>query len=124
MDFRYHDLDPDTGLFERCASLGLVDRVIGETDIMLASQEPPQNTRASVRGRIIRDASERNVSVIVENWESVKIVGKGKDTSMHPFNRQKRMANGLKVNLKDPFESGNSALLSKVRRFMDDCDAV
>jgi proteasome accessory factor A len=124
LDFRYHDLNPDTGLFERCVSLGLVDRVIGEKDILLALEEPPQNTRASMRGRIIREAYEKNVEVIVENWESIRIIDKRKEGVNHPFVRQKRAVNGVKAKLKDPFESFNGALLSRVRSFMDGCDQV
>jgi proteasome accessory factor A len=122
LDFRYHDLDPETGLFERCASLGLVDRVIEEKDILLALEEPPPNTRAAMRGRIIRDASGKNVEVIVENWESLRMIGKRKEDGLHPFTRQKRVVNGLKANFKDPFESCNGPLLSRVRRFIDACD--
>jgi hypothetical protein len=98
--------------------------VIGEKDILLALEEPPQNTRASMRGRIIREAYEKNVEVIVENWESIRIIDKRKEGVNHPFVRQKRAVNGVKAKLKDPFESFNGALLSRVRSFMDGCDQV
>lgn len=124
LDFRYHDLDPETGLFERCAALELVDRVIDEKSIVLAMEEPPPNTRACMRSRIIREASGRNVDIIIEDWESIKIFGKGKVPGMHPFDRQRLMVKGLKASLKDPFESCNAALLAKVGRFMDECDAT
>lgn len=75
-----------------------------------------------MRGRIIRDASGKNVEVIVENWESLRIIGKRKEDGHHPFARQKRVVNGLKANFKDPFESCNGPLLSRVRRFIDACD--
>jgi len=124
LDFRYHDLDPQTGLFLRCATLELVDRVIEEDKVCLALTDPPPDTRAWMRGKIIREASRKNVDVIVENWESIKIVAKGDDSGRHhPFERQKRLINGLKADLTDPFERCNTALLAKVSRFIERCDA-
>ncbi|MGC8492062.1 MAG: proteasome accessory factor PafA2 family protein [Syntrophobacteraceae bacterium] len=119
LDFRYHDLDPTTGLFEHCASLGLVDRVLEDKDVLLALESPPQDTRAAMRGRIIRESSGKNVEVLVESWESIRIIGKNTEEGNHPFARQKRMVKRLKANLKDPFESSDDALLSRVRRFLD-----
>ncbi|MDR3566393.1 MAG: proteasome accessory factor PafA2 family protein [Syntrophobacteraceae bacterium] len=124
LDFRYHDLDPETGLFERCASLGLVDRVIEEEAILLAMEAPPHNTRARLRGGIIGEAWGKDVEVLVENWESIRIIAKSKVDGMHPFARQRRSVNGLKANLNDPFEGCNEALLKRVRRFLDKCDEV
>jgi hypothetical protein len=63
------------------------------------------------------------LEVIVKNWESIKIVAK--DASRpHPFDRQNRLINSLKADLKDPFESSNDTLLAKVRRFIEQWDAV
>lgn len=122
LDFRYHDLDPETGLFDACQSLRIVDRVVDEEKICLALTEPPEDTRAWMRGKIIREASGRNVDVIVENWESIKIVARGQGPGAHPFERQKRLVNSLKADLKDPFEARDSALLASVARFIEQCD--
>jgi proteasome accessory factor A len=120
LDFKYHDLDPETGLFKRCESLGLVDRLVGEQEIRLAQTEPPRDTRASMRGMIIREASGKNVDAIVENWESIKLVARGSSPgAVHPFYRQQRLVNALKVDLKDPFESSKAALPARVSRFFD-----
>ena len=59
-----------------------------------------------MRAAIIRNAAHRNVEVIVKDWETIKLVPKGKNPiHAHPFYRGSRLANGLKVDLKDPFES-------------------
>ncbi len=118
LDFKYHDLDPATGLFRRCVSLQLVDRIIEEEKIRLALNDPPQDTRAAIRSKIIREASKANAEVIVKNWESIRIVAK--ETSAgprHPFQRQKRLINSMRVDLTDPFESGNEELMAEIGRF-------
>ena len=50
MDIKYHDLNPDTGLFARCETLGLVDRLLEDDTIAAATTLPPKNTRAGLPG--------------------------------------------------------------------------
>jgi len=118
MDFRYHDLDPHTGMFERCQSLDLVDRLAEEEEIVRAQSDPPGDTRACMRGLIIQESMNKEVEVIVKNWESIKILAGRAPRSQHAFDRHTRLVNCLQVNLRDPFESGNKSLMTKVREFI------
>ena len=120
LDFKYHDLDPETGIFERCESLELVDRMVEEDKVCTAQTDPPLDTRGRMRAAIIRNAAHRNVEVIVKDWETIKLVPKGiNPIHAHPFYRGSRLANGLKVDLKDPFESWDEAILERVSHFID-----
>jgi proteasome accessory factor A len=118
LDFKYHDLDRETGIFKRCEILEFVDRVVGDREIRLAQAEPPRDTRAWTRGMIIRETSGKNIDVIVENWESLKLVARGRSPGpAHPFYRQQRLVNALKVNLKDPFEAATAGVPERVSGF-------
>ena len=118
MDFRYHDLDPHTGLFERCRTLDLVDWLAEEEEIVRAESDPPGDTRACMRGLIIQESMNKEVEVIVKNWESIKILAGRAPHSQNAFDRHKRMINCLQIKLNDPFESRNPALMTKVREFI------
>ncbi|MDI6788204.1 MAG: proteasome accessory factor PafA2 family protein [Planctomycetota bacterium] len=54
IDLRYHDVNRDRGLFYTLQNQGLVERLIGDKDIKLAVNNPPQDTRAWLRGNILK----------------------------------------------------------------------
>lgn len=120
LDLRYHDLDPDTSLFERCQVLDLVDRMLEEEKVCRAQIDPPTGTRAWTRGMIIRNTMNKNVEVHIEDWEKIDIRARGKHTRCkHPFDRHRQMVNALGIKLEDPFQAENLSVLKKVERFVE-----
>jgi proteasome accessory factor A len=72
MDLQYHDVSRERGLFYRMQDKGLVDRVCTDEAIDLAVDEPPQTTRARLRGEFIRRAKERRRDFTVD-WVHLKL---------------------------------------------------
>ena len=58
IDLQYHDIKRSRGLFYLMTQRGLASRVVSDEDIQLAMEEPPQTTRAKIRGDFIRFARE------------------------------------------------------------------
>ncbi len=122
LDIRYHDLDPETGLFERCRALDLAERMVAEKDIIRAQSEPPRDTRAWMRGLIIRSAMGRDVLVFIEDWEKINLMAdrRGKKT-IHFFDRTSRLVNRLKIRLENPFQAEEPVVLESVKSFVENC---
>jgi proteasome accessory factor A len=72
MDLQYHDVSRERGLFYLMQSKGLVDRVCTDAAIEMAIDEPPQTTRARLRGEFIRRAKERRRDFTVD-WVHLKL---------------------------------------------------
>ncbi len=72
MDLQYHDVDRSRGLFYRMQARDLVERVCTDAEIELAIDEPPQTTRARLRGEFIRRAKERKRDYTVD-WVHLKL---------------------------------------------------
>jgi len=118
-DLFYHDIDPESGLFNRCRQLRLAERILEDEAISRAQYEPPPDTRARIRGTIIQNSEGKNVEVVVENWEVVKIAANpDKNRSEHPFRRLYRMSNRLDVRLLDPFVAQDASLTGEVEAFL------
>ena len=72
MDLQYHDVSRERGLFYRMQARGLVDRVCTDEAIETAIDEPPQTTRARLRGEFIKKAKERRRDFTVD-WVHLKL---------------------------------------------------
>ncbi|MGA0153765.1 MAG: Pup--protein ligase, partial [Ilumatobacteraceae bacterium] len=72
LDLQFHDIDTSRGLFYKLQSRGLVERVASDSDIENALTEPPQNTRARLRGEFIRAAKEKKRDYTVD-WVHLKL---------------------------------------------------
>jgi proteasome accessory factor A len=72
MDLQYHDVSRDRGLFYRMQQRDLVDRVCTDAEIDEAVDEPPQTTRAKLRGEFIKKAKERRRDFTVD-WVHLKL---------------------------------------------------
>jgi len=72
MDLQYHDVSRERGLFYRMQARGLVDRICTDEAIETAIDEPPQTTRARLRGEFIRKAKERRRDFTVD-WVHLKL---------------------------------------------------
>jgi proteasome accessory factor A len=72
MDLQYHDVSRDRGLFYKMQNRGLVERTCTDEDIETAVDQPPQTTRAKLRGEFIRRAKERRRDFTVD-WVHLKL---------------------------------------------------
>jgi proteasome accessory factor A len=72
IDLQYHDIDTGRGLFYKLQSHGMVERVCSDSDIETALTEPPQSTRARLRGEFIRAAKEKKRDYTVD-WVHLKL---------------------------------------------------
>ena len=120
MDIKYHDLNPDTGLFARCETLGLVDRLLEDDTIAAATTLPPKNTRARIRGAVIRKTAGIPVDIEIENWEKIYVRAKSQQKGFsHPFNRYKGAVNRLGIRLDDPFKAQDASIFDQLDCFID-----
>jgi proteasome accessory factor A len=72
MDLQYHDVSRERGLFYRMQDRDLVERICTDAAIETAVDEPPQTTRAKLRGEFIRRAKERRRDFTVD-WVHLKL---------------------------------------------------
>ncbi len=72
MDLAYHDVNRKRGLYYMLERRGLAERKCLEEDIELATQEPPQTTRAKLRGEFIRAAKRKRRDFTVD-WVHLKL---------------------------------------------------
>jgi len=72
VDLQYHDINRSRGLFYRLQERGMVDRVCDDDEIDVATDQPPQTTRARLRGEFIRTAKERKRDYTVD-WVHLKL---------------------------------------------------
>jgi proteasome accessory factor A len=72
LDLQYHDIDRQRGLFYKMQNRGLVERMCDDNDIAHAVENPPQTTRARLRGEFIRRAKERKRDYTVD-WVHLKL---------------------------------------------------
>jgi proteasome accessory factor A len=72
VDLQYHDISRERGLFHKLERRGLVERMCNDTDIETAIDQPPQTTRARLRGEFIRRAKERKRDYTVD-WVHLKL---------------------------------------------------
>jgi proteasome accessory factor A len=120
MDLKYHDLDPAGGLYERCASLDLVDRIVSESDLARARGNPPDGTRAYLRGAVIQRAFRKKVDVQVENWERIRIRARNAEAGVqHCFKRVKSDVNSIGIDMTDPFRADDPQAMQALCAFME-----
>jgi proteasome accessory factor A len=72
VDLQYHDIHRGRGLYYRMQQKGLVDRMCTDEMIDTAVENPPQTTRAKLRGDFIRKAKERKRDFTVD-WVHLKL---------------------------------------------------
>ena len=120
LDYCYHDLDPDTGLFCRCVRLNFVKTLVAEEEILRALQEPPRDTRARLRAAVIRAAAGLPVQLTISDWETIQLAGTPpRSQPVHAFDRTRRAVRQLKLHLADPFQAEAPDLLEQVRLWVE-----
>jgi proteasome accessory factor A len=72
MDLAYHDVNRERGLYYLLERAGKVDRAVDEERIQQATREPPQTTRAKLRGEFIRQAKQKRRDYTVD-WVHLKL---------------------------------------------------
>jgi proteasome accessory factor A len=72
LDFAYHDICRDRGLYYLLEKRGAVERVARDIGIFEAKSVPPQTTRARLRGEFIRRAQEKRRDFTVD-WVHLKL---------------------------------------------------
>ena len=72
LDLQYHDISRRRGVFYKLQSRGVVDRIATDSEVMTAMTEPPQTTRARLRGEFIRQAKARKRDYTVD-WVHLKL---------------------------------------------------
>ncbi|MCL2455714.1 MAG: Pup--protein ligase [Micrococcales bacterium] len=72
LDLAYHDISRTEGLYNLMAARGLVDRVATDLEVFEATAQPPQTTRAKLRGDFVRAAQEARRDYTVD-WVHLKL---------------------------------------------------
>jgi proteasome accessory factor A len=72
LDLQYHDVSRDRGVFYKMQAHGAVERIVTDEAIDAAMEQPPQTTRARLRGEFIRRAKERRRDFTVD-WVHLKL---------------------------------------------------
>ena len=72
MDLAYHDVNRERGLYYLLERRGAMERVCTDQQIQRAMRDPPQTTRARLRGEFIRQAKARRRDYTVD-WVHLKL---------------------------------------------------
>jgi len=72
LDLQYHDIRQDRSVFYKLQGRGLVDRMVVDDAIREATENPPQTTRAKLRGDFVKRAKERKRDYTVD-WVHLKL---------------------------------------------------
>ena len=72
VDLQYHDVNRERGLFYRMQKRGMVERIVTDAEISHAVENPPETTRARLRGEFIKRAKERKRDYTVD-WVHLKL---------------------------------------------------
>jgi len=100
MDLAYHDVSRRRGLYYLLEANGLAERYVTDAEIDTAKLEPPQTTRAKLRGEFIRAAKRRRRDFTVD-WVHLKLNDQGqrtvlcKDPFKHTDERVARLISSL-----------------------------
>ena len=72
LDISYHNIRKDRGLFYILEKSGMAKTIVTDNDINNAMVNPPETTRAALRGRFIKVAQEKKRDFTVD-WVNLKI---------------------------------------------------
>ena len=72
IDLQYHDIRRSNGVFYKLQSNGLAERTLTDDEMFAAIDQPPQTTRAKLRGDFIRRAKEKKRDYTVD-WVHLKL---------------------------------------------------
>ena len=72
LDLQYHDLRRERGLYYLLERKGAVERLFTDEDVDAAKTEPPQDTRARMRGEFIKLARENSIQYDLD-WSNIRL---------------------------------------------------
>ncbi|MCZ6876066.1 MAG: proteasome accessory factor PafA2 family protein [bacterium] len=72
LDLQYHDIRRNKGLYYVLERRGRVERIANDAEIDKATVDPPQNTRAKMRGELIKLAKEKRIPYDLD-WNYIRI---------------------------------------------------
>jgi proteasome accessory factor A len=72
LDLQYHDIRHDKGLYYLLERKGHVERIATDAEIDKAVVDPPQNTRAKMRGELIKLAKMKRIPYDLD-WNYIRI---------------------------------------------------
>jgi len=71
LDLQYHDIHVKRGLYYLLERQGNVQRVVTDEEVRNATQRPPHNTRAKLRGELIKLAKEQKIHYDLD-WNYIR----------------------------------------------------
>jgi proteasome accessory factor A len=71
VDLEYHNIDPQASLFHAWQEMGQAQRVVSELDIVTAMTDPPQDTRAKGRARLVEKILATKSRYYAVDWNGV-----------------------------------------------------
>ena len=83
LDLQYHDIGADRGLYHLLVRRGEVETLVRDEIVERARQQPPQTTRARLRGDFVRRANLRGWEYQVD-WAFVRTLGPDSETILCP----------------------------------------
>jgi proteasome accessory factor A len=74
VDLEYHNIDPDTSLFYAWQEMGNTKRLLDDIDIVTAMTDPPQDTRAKGRAKLVEAVlAKKNSRFYIFDWNGVAL---------------------------------------------------
>lgn len=73
LEFAYHDISPTSGVYSAMARQGLLETIVPEKMIVDAMENPPATTRAALRGRFVKAATEARRDYMVD-WMNLRLL--------------------------------------------------
>lgn len=93
VDLEYHNIDPDTSLFYGWQAMGNTVRLLDDLDIVTAMTDPPRNTRAKGRGKLVEKLlQKKNPRFYLFDWNGVALDRHNYLEMPDPFNTYESLA--------------------------------
>lgn len=74
VDLEYHNIDPAASLFHGLQEMGQTRRVVSDFDITMAMTDPPQDTRAKGRSKLVEEVlARKNAKFYIFDWNGVAL---------------------------------------------------
>ncbi|RYG49773.1 hypothetical protein EON79_00115 [bacterium] len=74
IDLEYHNIDPEKSLFHAWQDMGNTRRILDDMDIVMAMTDPPQDTRAKGRSRLVEQVlKKKNARFYLFDWNGVAL---------------------------------------------------
>jgi proteasome accessory factor A len=72
VDLEYHNIDPEKSLFHALQDMGQTKRILDPVDVVEAMTDPPQDTRAKGRSKLVEEVlKRRNPKFYLFDWNGV-----------------------------------------------------